>query len=364
MVWIIQRLLRTPSKREPDAADLVLPRYLAWRLRLLVVVIVLTALTAVIDTATWLVGGPQRSFTIQLNLGPETGPVQQTLFGDVADLIWLLSFYAMPASSLLAAMCWARPRASRMILVVGWAASFLVPVAIALTPWSWWDAEPEARWGHRIGRITEGVVWSFYYVAVLSPAVLALVPGIMRACIRVKMLLPEAMMPGWLLVAAAPFNGLIVLITFVSLAQVAPSPLLLAGMLLWLAAPLVYLACAGIYTRPITSADELRNARRVQAVAWVLTVVAASCLIGYVATWEAFGLRLVGLEAKTSLFRPWQVVRFCLDFCGRALLVTVLGADLLLRATLAAWRHQRAFASGPAAARFDRAMEQLEAGTK
>jgi hypothetical protein len=362
---LVRPLLAPPrDRREANAADQVLPRFLAWRRRVLVLVILLTVITAAIDTATRLVVGPRPSFTVLLKLEPESGPVRQTFFGDLADLIWLLSFYAMPASALLAAICWARPRASRSILVAGWAASFLVPVAIALTPWSWWDVEPEARRAPRSERIAEGVAWGVYYVAVLSPAVLALVPGIMRACVRVKMLLPGAVLPGWLLVAAAPLNGLLVLVTFVSLAQVAPSPLLLAGMLLWLSAPLAYLARAGLYTRPIASAHELRSARRVQAVAWVLALGSAGCLLAYAATWEAFGLRLVGLEAKTSLVRPWQVVRYVLDFSGRALFVTVLGADLLLRATLSAWRHQRAFGARPAAAEFDRVMERLEAGTE
>ena len=363
--WLVQPLL-VPRRDvgAANAADQVLPQFLAWRLRVLVLVILLTAMTAAIDTATRLVGGPRLSFTILLKLEPESGPVPQTFFGDLADLIWLLSFYAMPVASLLAAVCWDRPRASRSILVAGWAASFLVPVAIALTPWSWWDVEPAVPRAQRFERIAEGVAWGFYYVAVLGPAVLALVPGIMRACIRVKMLLPAAVLPGWLLVAAAPLNGLLVLVTFVSLAQVAPSPLLLAGMLLWLAAPLAYLARAEVYTRPIASADELRSARRVQAVAWVLALGSAGCLLAYAATWEAFGLRLVGLDSKTSLVRPWQVVRSFLDFSGRALFVTVLGADLLLRATLSAWRHQRAFGSSPAAAEFDRLMERLEAGTE
>jgi hypothetical protein len=364
-LWLAQPWLAPPRDlREADAADQVLPQFLAWRLRVLVLVILLSVLTAAIDTATQLAGGPRLSLPILLKLQPESGPAPQSFFGNVADLIWLLSFYAMPASSLLAAICWARPRVSRSILGAGWAASFLVPVAIALTPWSWWEAAPAARPAQRFEQIAEGVAWSFYYIAVLSPAVLALVPGIMRACIRVKMLLPGAVLPGWLLVAAAPFNGLLVLVTFVSLAQVAPSPLLLAGMLLWLAAPLAYLARAGVYTRPIASADELRSARRVQAVAWVLALGSAGCLLAYAATWEAFGLRLIGLDATTSLFRPWQLVRYGLDFTGRALFVTVLGADLVLRATLSAWRHQRAFRARPAAAEFDRMMERLEAGTE
>ncbi|HEX4588787.1 MAG TPA: hypothetical protein VH120_02580 [Gemmataceae bacterium] len=368
-LWLVRPLLAPASGlgNAQPVADQALPQFLAWRRRVLVLVILLTALTAAIDTATWLVGGPQLSIDFLLTLDPESEPVQQTLFGDVAELVWLLSFYAMPAAALLAALCWARPRASRAILVAGWAASFLVPVALALTPWGWWTVEPEAgRFPQieRAERIAEGVVWGVYYVAVLSPAVLALVPGIMRACIRMKMLLPWAVLPGWLLVAAAPFNGLLMLVTFVALAQVAASPLLLAGMLLWLAAPLVYVACARVYTRPIASASEVRTAQRVRAVAWVLALGSAGCLIGYAATGEAFGLRLVGLDAKTSLLRPWQVIRYCLDFAGRALFVTVLGADVLLRATLSAWRHQRAFQARPAAAEFDRLMERLEAGTE
>ncbi|WP_165246708.1 hypothetical protein [Paludisphaera soli] len=352
------------SSREPDAADRVLARHLAWRLRALTLVLALTGLTAALDVAARPAGGPRPTPSVELRLGPESAPAAQSAFGDAADLAWRLSFYAMPASALLAAGCWARPRASRSILAAGWAASFLVPVAIALLPWSWWDAAaPEARPAGPFERIQERAAWGFYYFVVLSPAVLSLVPGVMRACLRVKRLLPAAVLPGWLLMAAAPFNGLLALAGFVSLAQVAPSPLLLAGMLLWLAAPLTYLARARAFIRPVVTDAQLREARRVRAIARSLALGSATCLLAYAATWEAFGFRLVGLDAGTSLLRPWEVFRCLLDFWARAQFVTVLGADLLLRTTLSAWRHQRDFASGPAAAEFDRLMARLEAAT-
>jgi hypothetical protein len=365
-VRLVQPLLASQHDRRGMNASPLLPRYLTWRRSMLTLVLVCTGLTAAIDTASKLTAGPRLSFTILLKLEPESGPVEQTLFGDLADLIWLLSFYAMPVSALLAAVFWARPRVSRSILLAGWIASFLVPVAIALTPWSWWSIEPpppatlEARLARQYERVAAGLGWGYYYVVVLSPAVLALVPGAIRACIRVKLLLPEATLPGWFLVAAAPLNGLLVLVMFVALAQVAPSPLLLAGMLLWLAAPLVYLTRARVYTRPLSSADELRRVWRVQALAWFLALGSAACLIAYAATWEVFGLRLVGLDPKSSLYRPWQVIRYFLDFSGRALFVTVLGADLLLQATLSAWRDQRAFTATPAAEEYDRLMEKLQ----
>src|SRR5262245_48513117 len=132
--WLLLPLWDAPRGWDDrDADDLILQRHRAWRRSMLILVIIFTALTAVIDTATKLVGGPQVSFNFVLRLDPEEGPPQQTGFGDVADLLWLLSFYAMPGAALVALFLWARPRASRASLLAGWCASFLVPVAIALT---------------------------------------------------------------------------------------------------------------------------------------------------------------------------------------------------------------------------------------
>src|SRR5690242_7407965 len=133
--WLVQPLWDSPRDgNDPQADDLLLPRHIAWRRSVLVLVVALTARTAAIDTSTKLVGGPQTAFNFVLRIDPEEGPAEQPWFGDLADLLWLLSFYAMPAAALLALLLWARPRASRSILLAGWSASFLVPVAIALTP--------------------------------------------------------------------------------------------------------------------------------------------------------------------------------------------------------------------------------------
>jgi hypothetical protein len=364
--WLVQPLWEAPREwKSPQAAELILQRHLAWRRSVLVLVIVFTALTAAIDTATRLVGGPHTSFNFVLRLDPDEGLAEPTWFGDLADLLWSVSFYAMPAAALLALLLWARPSASRVLLLAGWCASFLVPVAIALTPWSWWTVEPPppataaARLVRQYERIVEGLVWSNYYVFVLSPAVLALVPGLLRACVRIKRLLPESILPGWFLVAAAPFNSLLVLLTVVALAQVAPSPLLLGGMLLWLAAPLAYLTRARTFTRPLRSPEDLHGLVRVQLIAWALILASSACLIAYAARWQVLGLRLVGLEPRTSLVRPWEVARYFLDFLGRSMFVTVLGADLLLRATLSAWRDQREFLQADRSDEYNQLMEKL-----
>ena len=104
----------------------------------------------------------------------------------------------------------------------------------------------------------------------------------------------------------------------------------------------------------------MRGLAGAQVVAWGLILAASVCLIAYAASWQAFGLRLVGLRPTTSLLRPWELARYFLDFLGRSLFVTVLGADLLLRATLSAWRHQREFLQADRAKEYDQLMEKLD----
>src|SRR5437868_998706 len=88
---LVKPFLTSPRDLRDPSADLVLPRFLAWRRSVLVLVLLFTVLTGAIDTAARLVSRPGPSFHILLMLEPEAGSVQQTWFGDLADLIWLLS---------------------------------------------------------------------------------------------------------------------------------------------------------------------------------------------------------------------------------------------------------------------------------
>ena len=85
--WLVQPLWEAPRGDVREADDLALGRHLAWRRSVLVLVIAFTALTAAIDTAIRLAGGPQFSFNFVLRLGPTEGTVEQTWFGDLADLL-------------------------------------------------------------------------------------------------------------------------------------------------------------------------------------------------------------------------------------------------------------------------------------
>ena len=74
------------------------------------------------------------------------------------------------------------------------------------------------------------------------PAVLSLLPGVLRGCLRIKALIPESILPGLFLVAATPLYILLFLVIFTTVNQVIGDLLLVLGILALLGAPMLYLS--------------------------------------------------------------------------------------------------------------------------
>lgn len=293
----------------------------------------------------------------------------ETAFGKFADGVHLVSLYALPVAALIAVFCWTRFRLSFQIILVGFAFSFFVPMLLAICPWSWWGYdEPNLTPGkdpaEYFKQMSEGLVEGAEYLITLFPTVLSLIPGVQRACLRVKTLLPESMLPGWFLVAAAPFYALFLLVAFVGVNQVASDPLFLVGMFLFLAAPVIYLAKSDAFTSAVSSDEDFRRMRGVQRIVGIVTMLAGVLLVIYLTTQQVLGVHLVGLDAKTSLLRPIDLVGMFLEFIGRSMFMTVLGADLFMRMNLTTWKNHRAFSGTPAAEGYDRVMADMERAVK
>ena len=73
-----------------------------------------------------------------------------------------------------------------------------------------------------------------------------------------------------------------------------------------------------------------------------------------------FGVHLIGLSEKNSVFRPMDLVGFLLELIGRSMFMTLLGADLFMRMNLAAWKHSQTLEGSPEAANYHRVMGELE----
>src|SRR5205814_2270236 len=84
-------------------------------------------------------------------------------------------------------------------------------------------------------RVIGGMRVGIEFYLLLVPTVFSPLPAVSRACIRLKLLLPESLVPGWGLAASTP---LFVLLTFSTFAIQYPGasrllPVFFAGLLLW-----------------------------------------------------------------------------------------------------------------------------------
>lgn len=282
-----------------------------------------------------------------------------TAFGMMLQFVQALTLFALPAAAVLGALAYDRLSVSTKWVLAGGLVSLAVPLAVAFAPTSWViDFKTNAPGPERAFM---GMVMGILYYLALMPAVLSLLPAAARACVRMKLLLPESLVPGWGLITSVPLCVLLTLATFVVLYHVASSTFLLLGLALWIGAPLVYFTRFDLLTRPLTNPADRAAVARTSQVVLGLAASGLVLLLIYIAfVAEFMGKPVLGF-GDDALVRPWSpdLHKIWIDFVGRSLFLTVFFSDLLLRVALSVWREERAFAAGPGAAGFDRTMSGL-----
>ena len=196
----------------------------------------------------------------------------------------------------------------------------------------------------------------------LGPVVLALFPGVLRACLRVKVLLPQSILPGWFLVAASPVYMVLFFLFFVTVNQVASNELLVVGVFAVTGAPVAYLVNGRLFTRPLAPGADYDRLVRVQWVVRLVFGIGVGLLLAWLFTGTVFGKSIVGFEAETSLVRPWNLslLEFPVHYLANSLFTMALVADLIMLMNLSLWQHTKAFMQSPEAKEYDRAMSEIE----
>jgi hypothetical protein len=93
----------------------------------------------------------------------------------------------------------------------------------------------------------------------------------MRGAVRVKTVFPAAVLPGWFLVAVAPFYSLFMIVTFVLIEQIAGSALLILGVALLAFAPWLYVIHRKVYARSMSHAEAgVEMARAARPSRWIM----------------------------------------------------------------------------------------------
>lgn len=369
--------------------DATVQRYLVWRRSIFLVVILLTLASAglatcneagVFDPVEPVASAVEESEEEEEDAGGNplveqagqvlaaaVAPVEEepkaTGFSKFADWVHLVALYSVPASALGALVFWTRVRVSHHILLAGWAIGSLAPMLIALCPWSWWGydmtPDPDATDIEKLRDAAESAKDAAEYLITLMPIVVSMLPGMQRACMRLKTLLPESVLPGWFIVSSAPLHCLMFMVLFVVANQVADNPLFLGGMVCILAAPLTYLVRADVLTRPLVTEADHRSLARVRMTMTGLSVLGGAMLVTFAMTQSVFDMHLVGRDDNAMLY-PTDIPVLLLEGFGRSLFITVLGADLFLRMNLSVWRHGKALAGTEVERGYDGVLGSLD----
>ena len=385
--WNLGRMAPTAGEAEALAAagvaDPVVQRYAAWRRSLLLVAAVpmlVAAVLAVLDT-----------------VGDGFG--EETPLGVALDFAWLLAAATLPVACLSGVKRWKQPGAASALLRTGWMAAFLIPFVRALIPADLLnhvhdlpaipaalgdEAAAYAAKIQELGDMALSFVLAGGEYLLLLPAVLSLIPGAMNGCLRIKSALPAAQLPGWLLVCAAPVFLLFWLVILVIANEAAQSPLLLFGVLLWAGGPIVYSLRGRVFVQSQISEQDAAKIARVKRVVGLVSLAGVAMMVAFVMTQKVAGLHVVGFDRESAMSTKLDELsdsddefslddvkeayatstslayagdmssyRFVVDFLAKLLLTTAVFADLVLRATLAAWRNDRELRARAEASAYD-----------
>ena len=137
---------------------------------------------------------------------------------------------------------WHKLGGSILAVRIGWLLSFIMPLLPALFPLemvikkSILDPLDDATLAIYKLQI------ALSYAITLLPVIITFPGGAVRASLRIRWLLPNSSLAGWILVISAPFYSIVVCIALVVIMQVAGNSLLFLGTLVIVLAPVSWLS--------------------------------------------------------------------------------------------------------------------------
>jgi hypothetical protein len=264
-------------------------------------------------------------------------------------LMLLLPTLIAAGAAIWAAVHWAEVRRSRRAARIGFAILFFVPLALALVPLRdmlEFPAEVPAEAIVYLKNVLGSGMAVTYFVQV-APRAFSLFPGLIRASMTVKTLVPMSPIPAWVTVLIAPFYAVMFAMLVVMLGQLQGDEMLMGGVFCFLVSPFIYLAKAPAllqaYTRP-TSDDETKKARLLAMAANALGLVLVSAWV--------IDLQLLGFV---------EALEFVFAVLGSFVFINVVGADLMVALMYYGHEQAQTFANGPYLREYLQRIEQMHA---
>jgi hypothetical protein len=271
-----------------------------------------------------------------------------TGFGKLLNWLPPIALVFIPIGALSVLRNWTEMRHSSKRLLICWLISIAIPLFVALMPLDFLIDIGSARQNVVLGggdvRAFDAEVLlarlglAVQFALTLLPVVLSIPGGVLKGAGRVKSLFPSASLPGWFLVAVAPFYSLFMIVVFVLIDQIIGTALLLLAVAILAFTPWLFVIHRKVYGRPLSMAEADTELARASRWGGLLTLIGIVLLAIYALTTRVVGRRVVGGDSDTSFFSYVQVLRTVGEVLSRGLVTAVVFSTIFLYLVYAEWR--------------------------
>jgi hypothetical protein len=339
--WNVAKITTTPREEQQlDAAGVErrLHGLYVWRRSTLLVALPVLLLSVVLKF---------------VDLG-KTGTDGLTGFGALCAYLPAFALLIIPIGALIVLRNWTEMRHSSKRLLVCWLISIAVPLFVALMPLEFTLDTDRLKFSiAQAGGTSRDfdefllglkVLSAVGFALTLLPVVLSIPGGVLKGAGRIKSLFPSAALPGWFLVAVAPFYSLFMIVVFVLLDQVVGNAVLLIGVALLAFAPWFYVIHRNVYGRPLSVADADRELTRASRWGGWITWAGIAFVVIFALSHKVGQRHVVGGNSDTSFFTYVDALRTVSEVLARGMVTAVVFSTIFLFLVYAEWRTMTQFA--------------------
>lgn len=333
--WNVAAIVPTPREQQAldeHHVDPLLRGLLVWRRSTLLVAMPVLVLSVVL------------SFIQAAN----TDKTYYTGFGKLLLFLPPIALLLVPLGSLFVMRRWTELRRSSRSLVVLWVISIAVPLFVALVPLDYvidltrFRADYQVQVGSVAG--LSGIIFAsrlsqaIHFALTLLPVVLSVPGGVLKGAGRIKSMFPSAALPGWFLVAVAPFYSMFMIVVFVLVDQIVGNGLLLIGVGLLAFTPWMFVIHRKVYGRPLSMQESRTELARASRGGGWLTIAGLVFIAIFLFSTKIEGTPVIGSNSNKAVFSYVQVLRTVGEVLSRGMVTAVVFSTIFLYVVYAEWK--------------------------
>lgn len=227
-------------------------------------------------------------------------------------------------SAIVGLVRWHKWQTTTRGLKIGWLVSTLLPFIPGLLPFDFAiKDEYKTEHSHDEWQASRTIMASVYMIQMI-PVVITLPSGVIRGSIRVRGLIPNTSLPGWIIMIAVPLQSLITFFVFVIIIQLAGSIFLILAAPLSVITPWLYVLRSELYTG-VTTIDKEKMMDRNDKIMQFMNNISMILVITWAGTADITDINVNMFTVGSALIQS----------VGRLLITTVVMSDTVLCMTVA-----------------------------